>query len=49
MILKKKDSKQEIFYNEEEIDQTTNQIMGAYVSGIINEADGQVSKYDQDE
>ncbi|KYD10779.1 hypothetical protein MXL46_01870 [Heyndrickxia sporothermodurans] len=47
--MKKQDREKEIIYNEQGINQTTNQIMGAYASGVVDQPDGQFHIYDQDE
>ncbi|MGE6259346.1 hypothetical protein ACQKCU_15815 [Heyndrickxia sporothermodurans] len=39
--MKKQDQKDQIIYNEEGINQITNQITGAYASGVVDEEDGQ--------
>ncbi|MCP3741163.1 hypothetical protein [Rossellomorea sp. BNER] len=44
--MKKKDPKEQFTYDEQATQSVSNQIMGAYSSGVIDEPDGQYNPYE---
>ncbi|MGE8206320.1 hypothetical protein ACQKP0_17570 [Heyndrickxia sp. NPDC080065] len=44
----KEKSKKECFFDEEGVEKVSNQIMGAYASGVVDQPDGQFHIYDQE-
>ncbi|MGV3464737.1 MAG: hypothetical protein ACO1OT_05530 [Heyndrickxia sp.] len=48
-MMKKQDYNKNLTYDEQAIEETTNQIMDAYASGVVDQPDGQFHIYEQDD
>ncbi|MBS4173809.1 hypothetical protein [Bacillus sp. FJAT-49736] len=47
--MKKRNNDENLSYDEQAIEETTNQIMDAYASGVVDQTDGQFYFYDRNE